>query len=148
MKTMIAAACLALASTAVTAQEVALCDWQARAENIVEPWGDFTATFANGNVRLALLDTVEPAAGAFHILIMSPPYDEIGARQCRTLGFGGGMGFAGVDFQSLEANYDPAIGLIFHVPVSIYDGTNGEFTSTWLVFTLNQATGLIESWWD
>ena len=89
-------------ATPAAAQEAVPCDWAARADGIVEPWEDNTATFANGAVRLALIDTVEPAAGAFHLLILSPPLGELGERQCRTLGIGG-MGFAGLDFASLQA---------------------------------------------
>lgn len=132
---------------AAFAQEAIPCDWQARADAIVEPWEEHTRTFANGNVRLALLDTVEPAAAAFHILIVSPPYDEIGARQCRTLGASAGMGFSGVAFDALEAAYDPSVGLIFDLPVTVLD-SDGSFVEAPLLFTLNQATGEINAWLD
>ena len=146
MKNMIIAGVLASVATMSGAQEAVDCDWQARADAIVEPWEDFSRTFANGNVRLALLDSVEPAAAAFHILIISPPYDELGVRQCKTLGLGGGMGFSGVTFEALDAAYDPSVGLIFDLPVSTYDGSSGEFISGDLLFTLNQATGQIDAW--
>ncbi len=138
-------ACLgAVLATASAAQEVVDCDWQARADGIVEPWEENTATFANGEVRLALLDTVEPAAGAFYVLVLSPPYDEFGLRQCKTLGVAGGVGFSGADFATLGADYDPAIGLIFAMEASyLEDGV--DFVSTTLIFTLNQATGAIEA---
>jgi len=135
-------AALLLASP-VMAQEAVPCDWVARADSIVEPWEDHTASFANGEVRLALLDTVEPAAAAFHILIVSPPYDEIGTRQCRTLGATATGGFSGVDFASLEAHYDETVGLVFYLNVSEFDGV--EFVPGVLVFTLNQATGAINA---
>ncbi|MEQ9261270.1 MAG: hypothetical protein RIG84_19450 [Roseovarius sp.] len=132
---------LALLAAPVAAQEAVPCDWAARADAIVEPWEENTRTFANGAVRLALLDTIEPAAAAFHILILSPPYEELGGRQCRTLGMPGGMGFSGADFGSLAAGYDPATGLIFTMKVQVYDG--GDFRDRGLRFTLNQATGEI-----
>lgn len=128
------------------AQEVAECDWRARADAIVEPWEEFSRTFANGDVRLALVDAVEPAAGALHVLVISPPYDEIGARQCRTIGFGGGIGFSGVAFEDLAAAYDPSVGLIFEVPVDWFDGSSADFVPGSLLFTLNQATGEIGTW--
>lgn len=140
------AASLVVSATASMAQEVTECDWRARADAIVEPWTEFTRTFANGDVRLALLDTVEPAAAAFHILIISPPYDEIGVRQCVTLGLGGGLGFSGVTFEALDAAYDPSVGLIFEVPVSELDQSTGDFATRSLLFTLNQATGEIDGW--
>ncbi|QGX99402.1 hypothetical protein EI983_14475 [Roseovarius faecimaris] len=126
----------------VAAQEVRPCDWIARADAIVEPWEAHSRTFANGAVRLALLDVIEPAAGAFHLLILSPPYDEVGGRQCRTLGLGQGMGFAQADFTSLTAGYDPAVGLIFGMEVGVM-GTGGNVVPRSLGFTLNQATGAI-----
>jgi len=131
----------ALAAPAA-AQEAVPCDWAARADGIVEPWEDNTATFANGAVRLALIDTVEPAAGAFHLLILSPPLGELGERQCRTLGIGG-MGFAGLDFATLQAVYDPARGLIFTLAATRYDGA--DFRPATLEFSLNQATGGIRA---
>ena len=129
-------------TTPAAAQEAVPCDWAARADGIVEPWEDNTATFANGAVRLALIDTVEPAAGAFHLLILSPPLGELGERQCRTLGIGG-MGFAGLDFASLQAVHDPARGLIFTLAATQYDGA--DFRPATLEFSLNQATGVIRA---
>lgn len=129
-----------LAGWPAMAQEAVPCDWPARADSIVEPWEANTRTFANGKVRLALLDTAEPAAAAFHILVLSPPYDELGLRQCRTVGLNG-MGFAGADFSSLEAEYDPAVGLIFTMGVQLYG--EADFVPRTLRFTLNQATGAI-----
>ncbi|MGR3838173.1 MAG: hypothetical protein ACU0A2_07430 [Cognatishimia sp.] len=148
MTRMILAAALACSATAGMALEVSECDWKARADSIAEPWEAYTRTFANGDVRLALLDTVEPAAAAFHILIISPPYDELGTRQCRTLGMASGGGFSGVTFDALDATYDPSVGLIFNLPVATYDGSNGEFIEGELLFTLNQATGDIDAWLD
>lgn len=132
-------AAILVAGTAA-AQDVQECDWQASARAIAEPWETNTRTFSNGKTRLALLDTVEPAAGAFWLLILSPPYSELGDRQCRVIGRNG-MGFAGMDFASLSASYDPARGLTFLVPVQIY-GSPDYVTAT-LSVTLNQATGQI-----
>lgn len=126
-----------------TAQQAVPCDWPARADALVEPWEDHTSTFAKGRVRLALLDTIEPATAAFHILILSPPFDEVGGRQCMTLGLAPGMGFAGVDWPSLTAGYDPAVGLIWHVNVQVMRGAGAQ--TAVLRFTLNQTTGAISA---
>ncbi|MDU8927453.1 hypothetical protein RXV86_08665 [Alisedimentitalea sp. MJ-SS2] len=134
---------LTLAPLPALAQEVEPCEWQASAWNLAEPWEQNTRTFANGNVRLALLDTVEPAAGAFHVLVLSPPYDEVGGRQCRTVSMGGGIGFSGADFSTLDASYDPSVGLIFTMQVRRFDPDSGDFLPATLRFTLNQATGHI-----
>ncbi|MEO1951610.1 hypothetical protein BMI91_11630 [Thioclava sediminum] len=135
---LLGAACAAQAGPAY----VGSCDFAARADNIVEPWSENTATFANGAVRLALMDTIEPAAAAFHILVLSPPFDEVGGRQCRVISAAKDTGFGGVDFAALSASYDPATGLSLMLPVSTYDGT-GDPMSHQLHMTLNQATGVI-----
>lgn len=137
------ALCLTCLAMPGLAQSVADCDWRASAQAVVEPWEDNTRTFANGQTRLALLDTVEPAAGAFHLLILSPPLNELGERQCRVLSYDGTMGFAGMAFGELSAGYDPARGLLFDIPVSYFDPTLGDTTGGWLSFEVNQATGQI-----
>ncbi|SMX40573.1 hypothetical protein [Maliponia aquimaris] len=116
------------------------CDWQAGARNIVEPWEANTRTFSEGKTRLAMLDTIEPAAGWAYVLVLSPPYSELGDRQCKVIGLNG-MGFAGMDFAGLTASYDPATGLSFALPVDVYDFDSGMPARATLGFTLNQATG-------
>ena len=129
------------ASTPATAQDVFDCDWQASAANIAEPWEAHTRSFSNGKTRLALLDTIEPAAGAFWLLVLSPPYSELGDRQCRVVGHNG-TGFMSLDFAALSASYDPAKGLTFILPGQLYgDGVNN--TDITVSVTLNQATGEI-----
>lgn len=132
---------LALLPLAATAQDVVDCDWQARADNIAEPWDENTALFANGAVRLAKLDTVEPAMGGYHMLVISPPFDELGFRQCKVITWEQTIGFAGLDFPSLDANYDPARGLVFTIPARVAAGD--EITDATLTFALNQSTGEI-----
>ncbi len=138
---------LMLAMTArAPAQDVGECDYRAAPQAIAEPWEDNTRTFANGDVRLTLIDTIEPAAAAFHIMVLSPPFDEVGGRQCRVISFQGASGFSGVSFAQLTAGYDPARGLMFEVPVQVYDSDAADFAPRWLNFTLNQASGLIDAW--
>mgnify|MGYP000713528392 CR=1 FL=1 len=141
MKALIAA--LALLATPATAQEVVECDWRATAAALAEPWEDNSATFANGAVRIALLDTIDPAAGALHLLVLSPPFNELGDRQCRVVSHGQGVGFAGLYFSELEAGYDPAKGLTFSVPVQIYLPEESFSNGGQLHIALNQSTGAI-----
>ncbi|MBV7394399.1 hypothetical protein [Mameliella sediminis] len=119
------------------------CDWQASAAAIVEPWEENSRTFSNGKTRLALLDTVEPAAAWAWMLVLSPPYSELGDRQCKVIGVDG-SGFSGMDFAALTASYDPATGLTFTVPVRAYNSEIADFDPFTLRFTLNQATGAID----
>lgn len=125
------------------AQEVGPCDWRSGAEGLIEPWEDYTRTFSEGKVRIALLDRIEPGASPLHILILSPPYDVLGARQCRILSVEGTRGFADVDFSSLAADYDPAVGLIFELAVRVPGPIEAE--GRMLRFSVNQATGAIKA---
>lgn len=128
------------------AQDIRDCDWPASARNLVEPWEDNSRTFANGQTRLALLDTAgEPAAGSYYLLVLSPPYAELGDRQCRVLGHNG-IGFGYIDFPNLNAAYDPASGFTFDVPVEIFDGET--HVGHRLTFTLDQGTGDIAARMD
>ncbi|MDA7430511.1 hypothetical protein PGB28_18780 [Primorskyibacter aestuariivivens] len=145
MKGLAALTALVLAAP-LSAQAVSDCDWRASALALVEPWEDNSRTFSNGQTRLALTDTIEPAAGAFHIVILSPPYDELGGRQCKVVSLDGSIGFSGVEFGAMNANYDPSVGLIFDLPVQVFDAPSGGFVSNWLNLAVNQATGQIDAW--
>lgn len=139
-------AALGLVASPVCANEVQImdCDWQSSARNLVEPWEENTRSFSNGKTRLAALDTVEPAAGWAYMLVLSPPYTQVGDRQCKVIGING-SGFAGMDFSQLRSSYDPASGLNFTVPVDVYDYNAGMGVPRQLWFQLNQATGQIRS---
>jgi len=145
MKLLISLPLLMLFSAPLAAQSVADCDVRASARNLVEPWEDHAKTFADGDVRLALLDTIEPAVVPMHLLVLSPPYDEVGDRQCKTISFDADVGFGGIRWDALMADYDPAVGLIFEVPVSTYDPLTEGFPTSLLSFTLNQTTGEIDA---
>lgn len=139
-----ALAALAVLAAPAAAQDVVECDWQASAWNLAEPWEDNSRTFSNGAVRIAKLDVGEPAFGGFFLLVLSPPYGELGERQCRVLTFPETSGFAGIDFDRLEAAYDPSVGLMFTVPVRVFAMTDTvEPVGAMLKFSLNQATGAI-----
>jgi hypothetical protein len=126
------------------AQEVSICDdFRSSAFALADPWEANTRLFANGEVRLAVSDTIEPAAGAFHLIVISPPYDELGLRQCRVVSDEGGVGFGGLSLDGIEATYDPATGLGFGIASGRYDLETGEFRPATLRVTLNQATGEI-----
>lgn len=138
----LALAALALLPLPALAQSLAAsvseCDWRARADAIVEPWEAHTRTFSEGKVRLAMLDTIEPAHGWAHILLISPPFDALGGRQCRVIG-----SFSGIWWDSLHANYDPATGLVFSIDVQQVPDSGEAPVTRALHFTLNQATGAI-----
>lgn len=140
---MIALLCLA---TPAFAQTVSDCDWRASAQALIEPWDANSRTFANGQTRLAVTDTIEPGAGSLHLVILSPPYDELGGRQCKVVSLDNAIGFAALNFSALSAGYDPAQGLLFDVPVQVYDAPSGDILPNWLSLTVNQATGQVDAW--
>ena len=108
---------------------------QRRTEDVLNP--EFL--FANGNVRLAVLDTIEPAVASFYLLVLSPPSDEVGGRQCRVISLVDGTGFAGLDLAAAVASYDPAKGLSIAIPAKRYLPETDSFGAEMLAITLNQA---------
>ena len=106
------------------AQVVTTCDeagYVANPANIGEPWDTHSRTYANGAIRVALLDTGgEPVCCAAHLLVLSPAggVDEPEYRACRVISASEGMGFFHVDIPGITASYDPARGLLLSVPVA------------------------------
>ena len=143
MRRILIAAFFALFTVPVAAQQVRPCDELASVDAIGEPWASHTQTFAGNRVRLVVIDTLEPAAAAFQLVILSPPFDEIGGRQCRMVGSGEGLGFGGMTLDGLSSSYDPAKGLTWRVAVRAYNAATGGFDSKALSVTLNQSTGAI-----
>lgn len=130
-----------LAATATQAQTITQCDWRASAQAIVEPWEENSRLFANGAVRVTRLDTIEPALAAVHLLILSPPYNELGERQCRVVSLSEQYGFTVLHFDELSADYVQGEGLILTVPGRLAD-VESDFTNAMLLkVTVNQATG-------
>ena len=145
MRYLIPASLIAMAiAFSAGAQEVSDCDARARADNVMEPWEENTRVFAGGRTRIAALDTIEPAAGAFHLMIVSPPFDTLGARQCKVVSLGGGVGFAGMRIDRMTSSYDPAKGLSLSVPVRVLDAS-GAPQEALLNVILNQGTGDISA---
>jgi len=125
-------------------QSIGGCDdWRSSAALLAEPWEENTRTFANGEVRLAVIDTYEPAAAAFHLMILSPPYDEIGFGQCVLVSGPDGSGLAGLGLAEAVAAYDPATGLTFRIPSQRWMIETDTYLPATLIVTLNQATGAV-----
>lgn len=145
MKTGLFAGVLAYLSLAFPpqawAQSVGECDWRASAANLVEPWEEASKNFANGAVKLALLDLIEPGAAAYHLLLLSPPYEVMGDRQCRIISLSPSFGFMGVELEKITAAYDPAKGLTLSLPAALYNPDTAEGDWSLLHITVNQATG-------
>ncbi|MDO5528634.1 MAG: hypothetical protein Q4F71_04445 [Paracoccus sp. (in: a-proteobacteria)] len=126
------------------AQIVRHChDDAAPAWAIGEPWEENTAVYAEGRVRLAVIDRIEPAAAAVWLLILSPPLDEVGGRQCRLVGLSEGSGFLDLDFAARTAEYDAASGLSVSMPALHFDPDSVDGIKRQLTVTINQSTGEI-----
>lgn len=133
-----------LLPSALAAQTVEPCDdFRANLQALAEPWEDNSRVFANGDVRLAVIDTIEPAAAAFHLLVLSPPRDELGGRQCRVISLQGASGFGSLSLTGLVASYDAKTGLGFQIPAKRYLPDSGDFGPATLSVTVNQASGAI-----
>lgn len=121
MKTAFFALPIAALPFAASAQVIADCDWVANPANIAEPWEGNSRSYANGAIRIALLDTGgEPVCCSAHLLILAPSGRDQGEpeyRACHVFSARPGTGFFGIDVARTEASYDPARGLLLSVPV-------------------------------
>jgi len=132
------AICLAAPAVAQTALP---CDWQADVLNIAEPWEANTATFADGDVRVAMLDVAEPASAAFYLLILHPPETVPGFRHCTVVGLDDGLGYADMTFSDLDAGYDPETGLTLTVPAGVHEPEQSSPTEVDILVSVNQSSG-------
>jgi hypothetical protein len=123
------------------AQTVTECDARSQAGFLVEPWENYSRSFADGLVRVAVLNTVDPAPDNAHLLVLSPPFDDMGQRQCRIVSYVDGMGFAGLYFREMKAVYDADTGLSLAVPVHGFDPARGFAHAGLLTVTLDTTTG-------
>ena len=129
-----------------TAGELRQCGVESNLANIWEPWEDYTRTFANGNIRIAAVDTGgEPTCCAEHLVILSPHPEW--NRSCTVLSSNGSLGFNYMYFDEITTSYDPAKGLLLAVPVSYYDyeaSGADRFEPETFHIRINQTTGTVE----
>jgi hypothetical protein len=132
-----------LSPLASLAQSASECDWRASSQVIAEPWEANTRTFANGEVRLTIMDAGEPVVGAFFLMILSPPYGD-GGRQCAILALDAdGLGFAGLSMDGAKADYDPTTGLSVTLPARRWMPETDTYIDATLSLTINQDSGAI-----
>jgi hypothetical protein len=136
---------LCLSALQAGAVTVGPCNDLATVLSIAEPWEANTRTFASGEVRLVVLDTIEPAAGSFHLVILHPPRDELGGPVCTQVSATEGIGFGAMDLGLATAGYDPARGLTVALPVNLYNADTAFFDAGTLVVTINQSTGEVQA---
>ncbi len=142
LKSAIAGALALLLTNGAAAQSVNECDWVSSARNLVEPWEENSRTFANGAIRIALLDTAEPACCSYHLLVLSP-HPEWG-QACHVISEQPGQGWVEIKFKKQKAKYDPAKGLRVNIRVEYYDPDTGGADPDLghrVGIRINQATG-------
>lgn len=134
---------LTAAASPVLAQEVNFCDDRADLESVPEPWSENTRTFGNGKVRAAVINALEPAIAPYFLIVLHPPLDEYGARNCSMIGSADNYGYAALDFGHLHADYDPDVGLTLSLPGRLEKAAVGATRSLDLTVTINQDTGTV-----
>jgi len=138
---------LLLMAAPAGAQAIRACDWVGNPAYIVEPWESNTRTFANGAIRLALIDTDgEPVCCPIHLLILAPVGEVEGPawRACHLLSDGApGIGFNDIDLPGIAASYDPELGLRLEVPVWRYTDGLDRGRPARVAVRINQATGTV-----
>jgi len=108
--------------------------------DVVEPVADNSRDFANGKTNLSVISS-GAETGDLHILVMSPPYKgEVPT--CQIVSDVTNTGFNKILLPMLEAEYDPAKGLSFDVPV---EPMGDDAKTVRLVLTLNQANGELDA---
>lgn len=143
---------LALLPLTATAQTLTDCSTEGPGSfaNLVEPIEQNTRTFANGAIRLMLLDFVEPACCWAHIVVLHPPAkgseaEQMGQRMCTLVSMGQGItGFNGARLAQAQASYDPARGLAITVPVGAWSSVEGYYDAETTII-VNQATGVVST---
>lgn len=137
-----------LAAAPLAAQSISECNIRANASFLAEPWEDNTATFADGAVRLAVIDMKELAGAPAYLLILSPPLNEVGERQCRIVEAQPHFGFYSIDLAHIVEEYDPATGLTLRIPVTDYTDGPRNPPPFPLTVTIDQSTGEITATTD
>lgn len=110
--------------------------WQANAANV--DWSQPSPTFAEGAVRLVALDTEEPAAAAFHVMVLMPGDAEFGQLCYLVSNDLEGSGFAALDLARAVTSYSPATGLSVTMPVGVI-AANGDVENIPMLLIIDQS---------
>lgn len=135
---------IACQAAAADAQVVSICDAALEMDKIAYPEDMNIRHYANGHVLVAVVDDGRPdAARALSFLVVSPPLDAQGERQCRLVSATQMAGYAALVLDRAEATYSPAIGLTVSVPAVVVPTAESLGDKIDLAVTINQATGMI-----
>jgi len=147
MKTIISIFLL-IFSTAAHAQRVTPClegadiRYEASVLAIAEPWEDNTRTFADGDIRIAVIDTYEPAYGAYYLMVMYWAGNNSELRSCDLVSQGE-LGFVGMTLEGMEASFKPGLGLVLQVPTTFYNPVEDEFEDGFIEVVVDRAANRV-----
>lgn len=121
----------ALIAQPASAQVLRDCAELASPADIVEPWEDHSRSYAEGAIRVALLEDADaPDCCARSLLILAPAgaaENGWSGRQCLVGAPDETRGFRDLDIGGIAASYSPHIGLTLSVPVLLHrDGTQSD----------------------
>lgn len=138
------AATAVFSTTSANAQSLSDCDdWRSAVLGIAEPWEANTKTYADGTVRLVIMDVGEPVLGSFRLLILTPPTDaNPDARQCQVMSPDPDLGFAGLSFDGVTDSTDPT-GLTVLIPAKRWIAETDTYGDAILSVTVNATDGAI-----
>ena len=141
---------LSLVASTLSAQAeiVRDCEGEITINLLAEPWENNTRIFANGNVRIAVLDYWDPANAAFRLAVMYLPNDYIEAegRACKVVSAGGiGDGYNMLSLDGLKASYDPTRGLALMIDAEKYDYDAGRAIPGTVTVVINRATSQVQA---
>lgn len=124
------------------AQSVLTCDADTQLDLVAAPYDINVRHFANGAVMVAIVDdNRDEVATALSVLVLSPPLDAQGMRQCRRVAATQTDGYAALVLDTAAASYDPATGLTVQLPGLVVSAPNSLGDDIVLGVTINQATG-------
>ena len=144
------ALCAALLASMASAQQVQPCfdgaeiPYRASAVAIAEPWEENTRSFADGQVRIAVMDTWEPAYGAYYLMVMYWSDSEAELRICDLVSQGE-IGFVGMTLEGMEASYSQGVGLQLRVPTTFYNPEEDEFEAGVIEVVIDRAANHVSA---
>lgn len=112
-------------------------------QSMAEPFAENTRTYANGNIRLVVIDTIEPVCCTHHLIVLHPDGEGL-FRACSLVSLdANGETWNFIDLKAARASYDAARGLKVTLPASLYDFNTGGSIPTAFAIRVNQATGQV-----
>ena len=148
MRTILFILLLVANTLSAQAEIVRDCEGEITINLLAEPWENNTRIFANGNVRIAVLDYWDPANAAFLLAVMYLPNDYIEAegRACKVVSAGGiGDGYNMLSLDGLKASYDPTRGLALMIDAEKYDYDAGRAIPGTVTVVINRATSQVQA---